>query len=156
MKRLVFVLLFLPVLYMGATFFFAGVDVSGHVFPFIGFGTSVGESDFLSVRVGVTKDGEIFAYELDASYFYVWNSIWFGLSFSTISALSESEFGDASISPSSFLFLLGPRLGYTLSIGGIDLDITADVYFTLPFGAVDEFKFPIPFLSFGIGKDKGF
>ena len=144
----VFLMVFTASLF-STPYVFAGVDVDGHVFPFVGMGMKAGDG-YLNVSLGITWDEGTWALMTKSDYFFMAQGIEYGGSLAVISAFPEG----LKLSPDNFLFLVGGRLGYVFKTMGIDLDLSANLYFTLPFGATTRFSGPIPFLSLSVGQEK--
>ncbi len=154
MKAFLAAFLMIAVLSMGAPYFFIGLDIYGHIFPFVGIGTKAGDG-FFNFSLGTTYAEGAWALMTKAEYYWTYSGFEYGLAFSTIAAFpQEGEVSGASIDSENFLFLAGGKLGYVINVMGFDLDFGANFYVTLPFGATNELSGPIPFLWLSIGQPK--
>ncbi len=132
---LVSILLLSSVVFCG---FFAifGVDITGHVFPFVGVGYSLESENFVAT-FGLTYDFKnptwIFANSL--RYFHEFSNVKLGMNLTAI-------FADRKI-----LYLVGPEVGYSFDLDFGKIYLGGRAMMTLPFGAVDEIKGPVPVID---------
>ncbi len=155
MTRKVLIFLLTMSVALATPYFFAGVDITGHIFPYIGLGMNTGNG-FLNFLLGVTNSEGVWAFETKTEYVFYFHSVGIGGTFDVITALDGTQEGDLTIGPDNFLLLIGPRLSYSLSLGLVDLEAAAETFFTLPIGSTETVKGPIPFFSLRISQNKGF
>ena len=137
-----------------APYIFAGLDIDGHIFPFVGMGMKAGDGYF-NFSLGITYDEGAWAFITKSEYFFITWGVEYGGSFAVISAFPGlGEAAGFNVGPDNFLFLMGGKLGYVIRTMGVDLDLSANLYFTLPFGATTKITGPIPFFSLSVGQEK--
>ena len=151
----IFIFLLSMSIAFAAPYFFAGVDVTGHVFPYLGIGMDTGNG-FLNFLLGVTNSEGVWAFETKTEYVFYFYGVGIGGAFNVITALDVTQEGPFTIGPDNFLLLLGPRLSYSLSLGPVDIEAAAETLFTLPIGSTETVKGPVPFVSLRLSQDKGF
>ena len=153
-KKILVFLLTISVAF-AAPYFFAGVDITGHIFPYLGVGMNTGNG-FLNFLLGLANSESVWGFETKAEYVFYFSGVGIGGTFNVITALTTMNEGEFTIGPDNFLLLIGPRLSYSLSLGAVDLEAAAEAFFTLPIGSTQTIKGPIPFVSLRISQDKGF
>ncbi len=138
MGKLVLISLLSSCVVFTAPFAFIGLDITGHLIPFVGVGLNAGD-DYIMASLGVVYDSteDTWGFEQSVRYFHMFGSFKIGLNFTTIGVTAEP----------SFLYILGPEIGYSFKTGYGTLDLGASVMMTLPFGATSEIEGPIPFLN---------